>query len=61
VQNAIFKIHRFFLIDHSSALRDMLSLPQSEETCDGTDQNPLVIPGDLVADWERLLGAFYRE
>jgi len=60
VQNAIFKIHRFFLIDHSSVLRDMLSLPQSIKGSESANGTPIVISGDTAKVWELLLASFYR-
>lgn len=57
---AIFKIHRFFLEQHSKVLGDMCTLPVGKLQPDGTDQSPLVIKGDRASDWELLLRCFYR-
>jgi hypothetical protein len=59
VENAIFKIHRHFLMVHSPVLNDMLQLPTTTLGQDGTDQDPLVL-SDQVLGWELFLGCFYR-
>jgi hypothetical protein len=59
---AIFKVHTFFLSQHSKVLSDMLKLTKSEEeeNCDGTDARPLVLQ-DKAQGWELLLNSFYRQ
>jgi len=60
VEETIFKIHRHFLVEHSTILRDMFTLPQMKSD-EGTDENPLTMPGDTALGWELLLELFYRE
>jgi hypothetical protein len=60
VQNAIFKVHRFFLAQHSNALRDMLGVPQDDGSKDGTDEKPLVLHDDNVTGWVLIFRAIYR-
>jgi hypothetical protein len=59
VQNAIFKVHRYFLAKYSSVLRDMFNTPQEDGVLDGTDEKPLVLMHDSAAGWELLLDAIY--
>jgi len=60
VQNAIFKVHRFFLAQYSSVLKDMLEVPQDGESKDGTDEKPLVLHDDTATGWELVFRAIYR-
>jgi hypothetical protein len=60
VENAIFKVHRSFLANQSSVIKDMLGAPQSSTNIDGTDERPLVLTGDSVVGWELLLGFLYE-
>jgi hypothetical protein len=60
---AIFKVHTFFLSQHSKVLSDMLTIAESGEEGkhdDGTDDNPLVLQ-DKAKGWELLLNSFYRQ
>jgi len=59
VENAIFKVHRYFLAKYSSVLRDMLDSPQDSDLRDGTDDNPLVLSGDSSEGWQLLLEEIY--
>jgi hypothetical protein len=59
VENAIFKVHRYFLAKYSGVLRDMLDSPQDSTLRDGTDENPLVLSGDSSEGWQLLLEDIY--
>lgn len=59
VENAIFKVHRLFLSKDSNVLRDMLNVPQTGGSKEGTEESPLVLTGDNVSSWESLLSAHY--
>jgi hypothetical protein len=59
VENAIFKIHRYFLAKYSPVLRDMLNAPQQDGVMDGTDERPIFLTQDRVAGWELLLDSIY--
>jgi BTB/POZ domain len=60
VENAIFKIHRYFLAKYSPVLRDMFSAPRQDGAMDGTDERPLVLTQDRAVGWELLLDAIYN-
>jgi hypothetical protein len=61
VENAIFKVHRSFLVKSSTIIKDMLSLPQSGNLEQANDRNPLVLAGDMIAQpagrsfWNRIM------
>jgi hypothetical protein len=59
VENAIFKIHRYFLAKHSNVINDMFDSPQGNGGTVGTDDNPLVLTGDAACGWEFLLEEIY--
>jgi hypothetical protein len=59
VENAIFKVHRYFLTKYSTVLQDMFNTPQGDGTVDGTDERPLVLSQDTAVGWELLLDAIY--
>lgn len=62
-EKAIFRVHRFFLIQQSKVLGDMFEIGSSEsneeEIKDGTIDSPLVLQ-DKARGWELILSAFYR-
>ncbi|KAG8817318.1 hypothetical protein FRC19_011437 [Serendipita sp. 401] len=60
VENAIFKVHRSLLVQYSTVIQDMLSVPSGQTSQDGTDEKPLVMSGDSVAGWGFLLGLQYN-
>jgi BTB/POZ domain len=60
VENAIFKVHRYFLAKYSSVISDMFDSPQGSEGTVGTDDNPLVLTGDTACGWELLLDEIYN-
>ncbi|KAG8810506.1 hypothetical protein FRC17_002910 [Serendipita sp. 399] len=60
VENIIFKIHRSMLVQYSTVIRDMLDPPTDETSIDGSDECPLLLPGDSSEGWELLLGLQYR-
>jgi BTB/POZ domain len=59
VENAIFKVHRSFLVKYSTVIKDMFDVPQSGETKEATDETPLVLVGDNASAWELLLESHY--
>ena len=59
MENAIFKVHRYFLAKYSCVLRDMFNAPQKDGMDDGTDEKPLVLMHDNASGWELLLNAIY--
>ncbi|KIM29681.1 hypothetical protein M408DRAFT_328546 [Serendipita vermifera MAFF 305830] len=60
VENAIFKVHRFFLAKYSSALKDMFNVPQGLNIMrEGSEENPVLLNGDSATGWELLLGDIY--
>jgi hypothetical protein len=59
VENAIFKVHRYFLAKYSTVLRDMFNAPQNDGMLDGTDEKPLVLTHDIASGWELLLDGIY--
>ncbi|KAG8816031.1 hypothetical protein FRC17_000494 [Serendipita sp. 399] len=48
------------LIQYSTVIRDMLDAPTDETSIDGSDECPLLLPGDSSEGWELLLGLQYR-
>ncbi|KIM20847.1 hypothetical protein M408DRAFT_333786 [Serendipita vermifera MAFF 305830] len=60
VENAIFRVHRYFLAKYSSVISDMFDSPQGKERAVGTDENPLVLTGDTACAWGLLLEEIYN-
>ena len=64
VQDTLYKVHRYFLKNHSVVFRDMFSLPSISH--DGapvhvegeTEENPIVLSDEKDA-FDRLLSIFY--
>ncbi|KAG8805434.1 hypothetical protein FRC17_005521 [Serendipita sp. 399] len=66
VNNALFKVHRHFLMQHSTVLHDMLEAPESvlqQEVglIEGTQKPLFNLSGDTVKGWECVLAPFYRD
>ncbi|KIM29696.1 hypothetical protein M408DRAFT_328561 [Serendipita vermifera MAFF 305830] len=59
VENAIFKVHRFFLAHRSSVLKQMLHAPQPPGGIDGTEGKPIKLTGDKVEGWEAFFQSIY--
>jgi hypothetical protein len=64
VNNALFRVHRHFLVEHSVILKDTLSLPRPNDSTNTLGQSPMSdhhiqLSGDSVFGWECLLGLFY--
>jgi hypothetical protein len=60
VEKGIFKVHKSVLGRYSLVIENMLSVPNvkgPEE--DGNDENPVILSGDSVRGWERLLESQY--
>jgi hypothetical protein len=55
VNNAIFKIHRDLIARQSVVIHDMLALSGSHE------QGQVVLQGDSVSAWERVMELLYPE
>jgi hypothetical protein len=55
VENAIFKVHRSFLVRYSAAIRAMSNRRQSGIQSEETDNHPLILRGDSAIGWTRLL------
>ncbi|KIM29686.1 hypothetical protein M408DRAFT_328553 [Serendipita vermifera MAFF 305830] len=62
VENAIFKVHRFFLVRHSSVLKGMFDVHKGDEdiTGEGMDDSPVKLDGDSVLGWEVFLSEIYE-
>lgn len=57
---AIFRVHSFFLTQHSKVLSDMFEVASNDkEEKDGTIDSPLVLQ-DKARGWELVLSSFYR-
>ncbi|PVF94004.1 hypothetical protein CPB86DRAFT_766635 [Serendipita vermifera] len=63
VNNALFRVHRFFLVEHSVVLHDMLELPSPSNNTKATSlaRTDITMSGDSVVAWERLLEIFYHK
>ncbi|KAG8829519.1 hypothetical protein FRC17_006470 [Serendipita sp. 399] len=72
VQKTVFKVHRHFMAKISSAIQDMLDLPQPrKETLEASgmstpdtehSEKPLfVLRDESASGWEHILSIFYRE
>ncbi|CAG7854807.1 SubName: Full=Uncharacterized protein {ECO:0000313/EMBL:CCA68695.1} [Serendipita indica DSM 11827] len=63
VENAIFKVHRHFLMEHSPVLQDMFSASHLiERSGDGEDDSPaFVLKDDSLRGWECILSLFYPQ
>ncbi|KAF9453369.1 hypothetical protein P691DRAFT_695060 [Macrolepiota fuliginosa MF-IS2] len=61
VKNQLFKVHRHFLIKESEVFRNMFASPKAESTAtEGTcDEQPILIPGVTVEEFETLLEFLY--
>jgi BTB/POZ domain len=60
VENAIFKVHRSFLVKSSTVIKDMFDVTQPGETGETTNARPLVLAGDKASAWELLLESHYE-
>ena len=56
-----YKIHRYFLTRESEFFKDLFSLPQPEDSTsvEGSDNNPINVPGTPTNEFENLLRFFY--
>jgi hypothetical protein len=61
VENRLFKVHRRFFIQESEVFRDMFSVPSEGGTeVEGmSDEQPILLPGITVKEFELLLQHFY--
>ncbi|TRM57638.1 hypothetical protein BD626DRAFT_439090 [Schizophyllum amplum] len=60
VKNTLFRVHTYFLVEHSAVLRDMLSIGKADDGEGASDDHPIVLPDPVkVADFARLLSMFY--
>ncbi|KAJ7160049.1 hypothetical protein C8R46DRAFT_1223551 [Mycena filopes] len=60
VQNTLFNVHRTILSKDNSSFSTMFTLPQGENEIEGrTDDNPIVLTGDTVAEFRHFLWALY--
>ncbi|TRM57636.1 hypothetical protein BD626DRAFT_574274 [Schizophyllum amplum] len=60
VENTLFRVHTYFLIEHSAVLRDMLSIGKADGGEGASDDHPIVLPGQVkAADFELMLSLFY--
>ena len=61
VEGQTYKIHRYFLTRESQFFNDLFSLPPSGDSAsiEGSDSNPITVPGTPVNEIENLLRFFY--
>ncbi|KAH9996245.1 hypothetical protein BJV77DRAFT_960655 [Russula vinacea] len=61
VEEQTYKIHRYFLTRESHFFKDLFSLPQTgdSESVEGSDNNPIKVPGTPTNEFENLLRFFY--
>ncbi|KAK7048650.1 BTB domain-containing protein [Favolaschia claudopus] len=60
VENTLFNVHRTILSKDSSSFHTMFSLPQGENEIEGrSDNNPILLTGDTVAEFRHFLWALY--
>jgi len=60
VGNRLFKIHKRVLMrSEASTFATMFSLPRSSQTEGQTDENPIVLEGDTLEDFEGLMRILY--
>ncbi|KAL0952851.1 hypothetical protein HGRIS_007075 [Hohenbuehelia grisea] len=69
VENTLFRVHRYFLVKHSSVFKDMfevcgtsgLNNAQIVESLEGSsDENSIALHGDKSEAFACLLGLFYK-
>ncbi|KAI0311389.1 hypothetical protein OF83DRAFT_1151259, partial [Amylostereum chailletii] len=66
VEGKLYKVHRHFLVEHSSAFRDMFALPApaASSTAGGiegdSDEHPIHLSGVTGVEFESLMKVFYR-
>jgi len=61
VNNALFKLHRHFLVKHSIAIRDMMNLPGPQELERSAEESLVKLSGDTVKGWETMMQLFYPD
>lgn len=60
VENAIFKVHRSFLVQQSKVFKEMFDAPKEGAVSkDGTDEVPVVLEGESAIGWEVLFNGIY--
>ncbi|KAH9996242.1 hypothetical protein BJV77DRAFT_988233 [Russula vinacea] len=63
VEGQTYKIHRYFLTRESEFFKDLFSLPQpgnsESPSVEGSDNNPIKVPGTPTKEFENLLRFFY--
>ncbi|KAF8214919.1 hypothetical protein K438DRAFT_1705372 [Mycena galopus ATCC 62051] len=60
VQNTLFNVHRTILSKDNSSFCTMFTLPQGDNEIEGrSDENPIVLTGDTVAEFRHFLWALY--
>ncbi|KAJ6584066.1 hypothetical protein DFH09DRAFT_265999 [Mycena vulgaris] len=60
VQDTLFNVHRTILSKDNSSFSTMFTLPQGENEIEGrSDDNPIVLTGDTVAEFRHFLWALY--
>jgi BTB/POZ domain len=61
VEGQTYKIHRYFLTRESQFFKDLFSLPPSGDSAsiEGSDSNPITVPGTPIQEIENLLRFFY--
>ncbi|KAJ7256782.1 hypothetical protein B0H12DRAFT_1111677 [Mycena haematopus] len=60
VQNTLFNVHRTILSKDNSSFCTMFTLPQGDNDIEGrSDDNPIVLTGDTVAEFRHFLWALY--
>ncbi|KAJ7143521.1 hypothetical protein C8R43DRAFT_1014472 [Mycena crocata] len=60
VQNTLFNVHRTILSKDNSSFSTMFTLPQGENEIEGrSDDNPIILTGDTVAEFRHFLWALY--
>lgn len=62
VDNNLFRVHRYFFTRDSAFFRNELPHPPppGEYTKGSSDNNPLVLEGITIVDFERFLWVFYN-
>ncbi|KAJ7451661.1 hypothetical protein FB451DRAFT_1409747 [Mycena latifolia] len=60
VQNTLFNVHRTILSKDNSSFSTMFTLPQGDNEIEGrSDDNPIILTGDTVAEFRHFLWALY--
>ncbi|THH19335.1 hypothetical protein EW146_g1806 [Bondarzewia mesenterica] len=67
VENRLFRIHQYFLVQNSPVLRDMFTLPlnvsdndKDKEIEGSLDSKPISLPGVTILEFESLLKFFHQ-